>query len=118
MTWVFDAFSWFCLVGGAFFCVVGGFGLLRLPDFYTRMHAASLTDTLGAMLILAGLLAQSPHWMVTGKLLMIIVFLLVTSPTSSHALVKAAAATGVRWPVPSAPITLEQEAIFSEPEEE
>ena len=97
MTYV-DAISWVLLVFGGFFCVVGGFGMLRLPDFYTRMHAASLTDTLGAMLILAGLMLQSGLNLVSVKLAMIAAFLLITSPTSGHALVKAAYATGVLWP--------------------
>jgi hypothetical protein len=47
------------VAGGGFFCVVGGIGLLRMPDFYTRMHAASVTETLGAGLILLGLMLQA-----------------------------------------------------------
>jgi multicomponent Na+:H+ antiporter subunit G len=93
-----DIASWVLLVGGAVFCVIGGIGLLRLPDFYARTHAASITDTLGAGLMLVGLCLQTSEWIVIVKLLMVLALLLVTSPTSGHALVKAAHATGVRFP--------------------
>ena len=87
------------LIPGSFFCVVGGIGIHRMPDFYTRTHAASITDTLGAGMVLVGLmfLCQGEHWTVPVKLGMVLLFLLLTSPTAGHALVKAAAADGVRW---------------------
>ncbi len=97
-----DYASWFLLVGGAVFCVVGGIGILRLPEFYGRTHAATITDTLGASMMLTGLMLQTGDWLVIVKLVMVLVLLLVTSPTSAHALVKAAAAMGVRWPPPEA----------------
>ena len=84
---------------GTFFCLVGGIGIHRMPDFYTRTHAASITDTMGAGLVLLGLMflcAEQP-WTVPVKLGMVLLFLLLTSPASGHALVKAAAAEGVRW---------------------
>ena len=90
---------------GTFFCVVGGIGIHRMPDFYTRTHAASITDTLGAGLVLVGLmfLCEDQHWTVPVKLGMVLLFVLLTSPTSGHALVKAAAAEGVRWVTAAAP---------------
>jgi multicomponent Na+:H+ antiporter subunit G len=97
---VLDYASWFLLVGGAVFCVIGGVGILRLPEFYARTHAATITDTLGAGMMLTGLMLQSSDWIVIVKLVMVLGLLLVTSPTSGHALVKAAAAMGVRWPPP------------------
>jgi len=98
MPW-FDVVSWVLLVLGTFFCVVGGVGIHRMPDFYARTHAASITDTMGAMLVLLGLAFQCGGlgWIIPVKLGMIAVFLLVTSPTAGHALVKAAAAHGVRF---------------------
>ncbi|PKO58978.1 MAG: sodium:proton antiporter, partial [Betaproteobacteria bacterium HGW-Betaproteobacteria-18] len=51
--------SWFSLVLGGIFCIVGAVGMLRMPDFYTRMHAASVIETLGAGLILLGLMLQA-----------------------------------------------------------
>ena len=104
-----DIVSWIALVSGALICIVGGIGLLRLPDFYCRTHGASITDTLGAGLILFGLVMQSSHymfkndvwqpdaWIIAVKLVFIGLFILLTSPTSGHALVKAAYADGLKW---------------------
>jgi len=82
--------SWLCLLLGSFFCISGGVGMLRFPDFYTRMHASGVTDTLGAGLILLGLMLQAGWSLVLGKLIFILLFILLTSPTSNHALAKAA----------------------------
>ena len=95
MEMVLDVASWVCLGAGAFFVVVGGLGLLRLPDFYARIHAAGITDTLGAWLILIGLMFQAGWTLVTVKLLLVLFFLLCTSPMASHALAKAAWVRGV-----------------------
>ena len=92
MTWLIDLLSGLALLGGVFFVIVGGVGLVRMPDFYTRMHAAGITDTLGAGLILLGLMFQGGWTLVTAKLLLILIFLWLTSPTASHALFKAALA--------------------------
>ncbi len=94
--WVLDGASWIVLVGGGFFCLVGGFGLVTFPSFYQRIHAASVTDSLGAALIVLGLLFQVDHWTVAVKLLLLILFLWITGPTAAHALVKAAYARGLR----------------------
>ncbi len=94
---ILDALSWGLLLGGGFFCVVGGVGLLRLPDFYCRTHAGGLTDTLGVTLIAGGLMLQSPDLLTVGKLAMIAVILHITSPTGTHALVRAAFSRGLRW---------------------
>jgi len=93
---VLDGLSWTCLLGGGFFAVVGGIGLIRLPDLYTRMHAAGITDTMGAGLILLGLMLQSGLSLATLKLGLVLGFLLLTSPTATHALARAALAAGVR----------------------
>lgn len=91
-----DIISWFCLILGALFCMTGGLGLLRFPDFYSRLHGGGITDTLGAGLILIGLMFQGGLSMVTVKLVMILGFLLLTSPTSTHALSKAAWSSGLK----------------------
>ena len=70
--------------------------LIRMPDFYTRMHAAGITDTLGADLILAGLMVQAGFSLVTIKLLLIGAFLFFTSPTSTHAIANAALTAGLK----------------------
>ena len=95
MTGVLAASSWALLVVGGFFCIVGGVGMLRMPDFYTRMHAASVTETLGAGFMLAGLLLQAGLTLVGAKLVMIGLLILFVSPTATHALARAALARGL-----------------------
>ncbi len=107
MSLAVDILSWIAISSGAIFCVIGAAGVLRFPDFYTRTHAASITDTLGALLILLGLmlqagkLAAAADWdilatLVVVKLAMVGGFILLTSPTAGHALVKAAFAHGLK----------------------
>lgn len=96
MTQWLDALSWFCLLAGGFFCIVGAIGLLRMPDFYTRMHAASVVDTLGAGLILLGLMLQAGFTLVTVKLSMVGILLFFTGPTATHALARAAMLRGLK----------------------
>ena len=90
-----DVLGWVLLVAGSLFVITGGLGMLRLPDFYTRIHAAGLTDTVGAWLILIGLCAQAGLSLVTVKLGILMFFLVATSPLSSHALAKAAYLRGL-----------------------
>ena len=90
-----DILSWIMLVSGALLCVIGGIGMLRLPEFYTRIHAASVTETGGAILILGGLLLQAPDFPVAVRLVLVLIFLLYTSPTATHALAKAAREAGM-----------------------
>lgn len=80
---------------GAFFSAIGTVGVVRFPDFYTRMHAASVTDTLGSSLILIGLMLIGGWSLVTFKLLSIWVFLLVTGPTASNAAANGALKAGL-----------------------
>lgn len=96
MSTALELLSWSCLLAGGFFCVVGGIGLIRMPDFYTRMHAASLTETLGAGLLLLGLMIQAGLTLVTAKLLMIGLLIFFTSPAATHALAKAALIRGLK----------------------
>ena len=85
-----DLISWALLLGGSFFLIVGAVGLIRLPEVFSRMHAAGVTDTGGAGLILLGLMVQGGLSLVTVKLFFILMFLWFTSPTACHALAKAA----------------------------
>lgn len=78
------------LIIGSFLCLSGGLGLIRFPDFYTRMHAAGVTDTLAASLILIGLCLQSTDSLVVIKLLFILLMTLFINPSASHALANAA----------------------------
>ena len=84
-----------CL-GGSILCVIGTVGVLRFPDIYPRLHAASITDTSGAALVLFGMMLLSPGWLVISKLFAICVFIFLTSPTASHALANAAHTAGVQ----------------------
>lgn len=93
---VFDILTWGFLISGAFFSLVGGVGIIRLPEFFSRLHGGGITDTLGAGLILTGLLFQGGFSLTSAKLLMILFFLMVTSPTSCHALAKAAISQGLK----------------------
>jgi multicomponent Na+:H+ antiporter subunit G len=96
METILQVASWISLLTGSFLGISGAVGILRFPDFYTRMHAAGVTDTLCAGLILFGLMLQT-HWDgVLIKLIIIMIFILLTSPTSSHALSKAAIHSGLK----------------------
>ncbi|MFZ2650999.1 MAG: monovalent cation/H(+) antiporter subunit G [Burkholderiaceae bacterium] len=96
MTAWIDALSWAFLIGGGFFCVVGAVGLLRMPHFYARMHAASVIETLGAGLILLGLILQAGFTLVGVKLLMVGLLIFFASPTATHALARAAMVRGLK----------------------
>ncbi len=97
--------TWLLLLAGSFFAVVGGIGIVRLPEFFSRLHGGGITDTLGAGLIIAGLLflslgrmlgSEEELGLVIVKLLMILFFLMVTSPTSCHALARSAMTQGFK----------------------
>lgn len=96
MTLLIDLLSWLLLAGGSFFILTGSIGLLRMPDFFSRTHPAGLIDTLGASLIIGGLILQSGFTQVSIKLALILILLLLTSPTATHALAQAALAGGLK----------------------
>ena len=82
--------SGFFLLIGSFLCLTGGLGILRFPDFYTRMHAVGVTDTLATAMILIGLILHNPDFLVDVKLIIILLMTIFISPTASHALANAA----------------------------
>ncbi len=90
MPTLIHALSAFLVLTGCIFCLIGAFGIIRMPSFITRVHAASLIDSLGAILIISGLILHSGFTLTAIKLIMILLFLLVTGPTAIHALVNAA----------------------------
>lgn len=90
-----DLVSWSCLLAGGAFSVIGAVGLVRMPSLFTRMHAASVTETLGAGLILLGLIVQAGLTLVALKLAVLGLLIVFASPTATHALAKAALARGV-----------------------
>ena len=95
MELIFDILSWLALLSGSFLVLVSGIGLVRLPDFYSRIHAAGITDTMGAGLVLTGLIFQIPFGLISIKLVMLMVFLALTGPMAAHALAKTAHLHGV-----------------------
>ncbi len=90
MTIIIDVLSWALLVLGSAFCLIAAIGVLRLPDYFSRIHAAGILDTLGAGAVILGLVLQGGLTMVTVKLVLIFVFIIITSPTATHALARAA----------------------------
>ena len=91
-----DVVSWLLLTLGGIFVIIGGIGALRMPDLYTRMHAASVTDSMGAILVILGIMLQAGWSLAMVKLIAILLFLLLTGPTSSNALASAAMLAGTR----------------------
>ena len=96
MNLIVDALSWGLLVAGGLLLVIGATGLHRLPEFFARTHAGSVTDTGGAGLIIAGLMLQAGLTLITVKLLLILLFLWFTSPTASHVLAQSALRDGLK----------------------
>lgn len=94
MSILVDAIGTLLLCAGAFFTVVGCVGLVRMPDLFTRMHAASVTDTLGAGLLIAGMMVTAGPTLVAAKLAMLALLIFFGSPTATHALARAALARG------------------------
>jgi len=87
---ILDIVSGLLLIAGVFFGLSGAVGLFKFPDFFTKVHAASVTDSIAAILILGGLMLQTSFDLNTAKLFFILMFLMITSPTASHALAKSA----------------------------
>ena len=95
---VLNVLSLICLLAGSAFGIIGAVGILRFPEFFARLHAAGITDTLCAALILGGLMLQVTSVLTAIKLVLVLFFLLFTTPTATHALAKAALHGGYRPP--------------------
>ena len=95
MSALLDVASWILIVAGGLFSVIGALGVLRMPDFYTRVHAASVTDVVGSLAILLGLVLQAGFTLTAAKLAVVALLIFFTSPAATHALVKAALERGV-----------------------
>lgn len=96
VTVITDILSWVFIVSGAFFVILGAFGTYRFPDFWSRLHAASITDSAGMILMMLGMGIHSGLTLVSVKLLIIGVFLFITGPTATHAVANAALVSGLR----------------------
>ena len=102
MSSIVEIASGILLLIGALAMLVGGIGILRMPDLFTRLHAVGITDTLGAAAILLGLAFIAGWGLLLVKLFLILAVLLLLNPTASHALSRAAV-HGARRPWLSAP---------------
>jgi len=110
MDLMFDVLSRVSIAAGLFFMLVGALGVLRFPDVYTRLHAAGMTDTMGAGFLILGMAlytvqgilhGEALWWFVLVRLVLIYLFLLFTSPIATHALARAGLAGGVEpWTAP------------------
>ena len=101
MAAVFDILTMVLLLGGSFFALTGAVGIIKMPDFYSRVHPAGKSDTLAQTLVITGLLLQTLHSESFGyhggiKLILIVFFLFITTPTATHAITKAAHVDGVK----------------------
>lgn len=93
-----EILCWALILSGSFFVVVGAFGTYRFPDFWSRLHAASITDSAGVILLLIGMGIYSGLTLITFKLFVIGLFLFITGPTSTHAVANAALVSGLKPP--------------------
>ena len=91
---VADILSDIALGLGAFFILVGALGLVRMPDVFTRMHAASVVETLGVGLLIVGMMIEVGFGLVLLKLSFILVLFIFTGPVVTHALAQAALGGG------------------------
>jgi len=91
---VIDFLSRSLMLIGALSVLIGGIGVLRMPDIYSRIHAASLTDTMGTIALFSGLMLEAGFALATFKLFAIMVFLLLTGPTATYALANAVLESG------------------------
>jgi len=91
-----NVFAALFVVGGLFFLFVSGLGLLRLPDFYSRNHAVGKSETLGAMLLLCGLAIYNGLEITSGKLVIILIFIVLANPTATHIVARAAFRSGLQ----------------------
>ena len=93
---IVDALSWFLLVSGSAFCIISAIGVLRLPDYFSRIHAAGILDSVGTGALILGLMLQGGFTLVTVKLFMILAIIVITGPTATHALARAALHGGLK----------------------
>ncbi|OUW06414.1 MAG: hypothetical protein CBD16_00175 [Betaproteobacteria bacterium TMED156] len=95
MTFAIDILSAFFLLLGGVFVLIGSIGIFRMPDFFTKLHAASLIETLGTGFILLGLIIEAGYTLISIKLIFIGLLMLFTGPTATHSLARAAIIRGI-----------------------
>ncbi|MEM9330022.1 MAG: monovalent cation/H(+) antiporter subunit G [Pseudomonadota bacterium] len=90
-----EVLSWILILAGSGFLLIGAIGTLRFPDFWTRVHAVSVSDSGGMLLLIAGMVLHSGLTLVTAKLILIGGFIFITGPTATHAVANAALVSGL-----------------------
>lgn len=98
MTWalVVEILSWLFILSGSAFTIIGAIGTLQFPDFWSRLHAASVSESAGMILLVIGMCLQAGLTLITVKLLIIAAFIVITGPTSTHAVANAAHVSGAK----------------------
>ncbi|MBK8206331.1 MAG: monovalent cation/H(+) antiporter subunit G [Planctomycetes bacterium] len=95
-----EILTWVLLAGGTFFSLTAAVGVLRFPDFYSRIHPAGKNDTLGVLLFAAAMLVECARfdysWLVVGRVLLMVLFMQMASPIAAHAITQAAWVSGLR----------------------
>ena len=91
-----EALGWLLIGGGGLLFLIGAIGFLRMPDVFTRMHAASVAETAGAGLMLIGMMVMAGLSLVTAKLALLLAFLWFSGPVATHAIARAALQAGVK----------------------
>ena len=87
--------SWSFILTGSALVLIGSFGFFRFPDFWSRLHAASVIDSGGMILIVLGMCFQAGLTLITVKLFLILIFLVITGPTATHSIANAALVAGL-----------------------
>ncbi len=93
---LFDFIGWTLLITGCCFIIIGAIGCIRMPDFYTRMQAASVSDSAGCTLALIGLAILNGMQLATVKIVILSIIILITSPTGTYALMQSAIANKLK----------------------
>ena len=93
---IYYVLSWCLMSSGCIFVLIGALGVLNLPEFWSRLHAASVVESAGMILLVAGLCVHSGLSLITVKLILLIVFLFLTGPTATHAVASAALVSGMK----------------------
>ncbi len=118
METIINIISWGLLLGGSVFVLIGAIGMIRLPDMFSRIHAAGIIDTMGVVMLFVGMMLQAGLTLVSIKIFLIILFLMLTLPTATHALARAALDAG-QIPISDDDNTdVKEVALMKEPEEE
>lgn len=95
LSFALEVISWSAILLGSLLCIIGAIGLVRFPEFWSRLHAASVIESGGTILLLIGLTLQAGFTLIALKLIAILIFVFLTSPTATHAIASAAMVAGL-----------------------